>query len=95
MDKETVIKTIEQINTMFGSVSSRRFTGALFMVFNVLLFGLLNVLVSSPLDDTLDKVEALIDEENRMAYQPLGLYIVSPRKTGLLHVRSVSLSHQY
>lgn len=56
------------------------------MLLNVLTLGLLNLLVPSPLDAAMDKVEKFIDEENRNVYQHLGLYVVSPRKTGLLHV---------
>lgn len=59
----------------------------MFMLFNVLSFGLLNLSTASSLDDAMNKVDELIAEENRTVYQPLGLCFISPRKTGLLHVR--------
>lgn len=82
-----MIKTIELINAILESAVPGKLAGAAFMFFNILTFGLLNLLVPSSFDDAMNQVEKLIDEENRTVYQPLGLYLVSPRKTGLLHVR--------
>lgn len=77
---------IKQINNIIWEASQPKTGGVLFALINTLAFGVLEFLISNPLENALKRIDDLLAVQNENVFHPCGLHIVSPRKTALLQV---------